>query len=728
MHARPDDHGQGHRRRAAGRRLRRLARADGAHRAGRRRLPGRARCRATRSPSPPGCATLRAARRRAPTRAWRATTEALADGPARGAPAAGVPVQVATRARPADRLLLARRRCATTPAPQACDLDALRRLVPRRCSRAASTRRRRSSRRGSRRSRTTPSTSSARSRRRPRRSRRSRDERAERARRARCARRAACSPTRCAPAPRRGRPRWARSRRPARARGHEATSRSRSRRSARATCCTTARRASCDAADPDLALLAGDRLYALGPRAAGRRSATSTRSRELADVISLCAQAHAAGDAELADAVWEAGAAAIGWGDDDALEAAKAAARRAIPARRGALRAARAPGARDGPPRLSTIGSAALDSVGARIATPWPIAAQTKSQVHRRPQHPRRLRGRDRHAPALHDRHGARRRRRRRRRRSLLPGARLRARAGVREARRSTGRPSARPTTSPTTPTSRGRSRSSPGIGEVGKTTVYVRKRNPEIDTEPRDEYNAVHRDLDALHAPRLPGALRRGRRSASSARATAASTTSAAWSPAARRCARSTASTRACENGQVEVGPRFSVNSELERFSPRDPGEPLDGIGQYLYPSRPDGAQDRREPDAMPKLPAPPLPARAQAAAQAPGRGQRHDRRRSSTPPRPGITVVDWIDERTSLSRRRPLDAVPQGPEGDQLVLHARLGDDVRLPHPGGHRRLPGDVLRPVADARVRVDPLHHQRRLPRRVRARHAQVGLDR
>ena len=24
-------------------------------------------------------------------------------------------------------------------------------------------------------------------------------------------------------------------------------------------------------------------------------------------------------------------------------------------------------------------------------------------------------------------------------------------------------------------------------------------------------------------------------------------------------------------------------------------------------------------------------------------------------------------------------------------------------------------------------VDPLHHQRRLPRRVRARHAQVGLD-
>jgi menaquinol-cytochrome c reductase iron-sulfur subunit len=37
-----------------------------------------------------------------------------------------------------------------------------------------------------------------------------------------------------------------------------------------------------------------------------------------------------------------------------------------------------------------------------------------------------------------------------------------------------------------------------------------------------------------------------------------------------------------------VQVGPRFSVNSELKHFSPRDPGEPIDGLGQYLYPSRP--------------------------------------------------------------------------------------------------------------------------------------------
>ena len=40
-------------------------------------------------------------------------------------------------------------------------------------------------------------------------------------------------------------------------------------------------------------------------------------------------------------------------------------------------------------------------------------------------------------------------------------------------------------------------------------------------------------------------------------------------------------------QNDRVLLGPRFSVNSELRRFSPRDPGQPLDGIGQYLYPAR---------------------------------------------------------------------------------------------------------------------------------------------
>ncbi len=39
---------------------------------------------------------------------------------------------------------------------------------------------------------------------------------------------------------------------------------------------------------------------------------------------------------------------------------------------------------------------------------------------------------------------------------------------------------------------------------------------------------------------------------------------------------------------GRVEVGDRFSLNSKLERFAPRDPSNHLDGLWQYLYPSRP--------------------------------------------------------------------------------------------------------------------------------------------
>lgn len=62
--------------------------------------------------------------------------------------------------------------------------------------------------------------------------------------------------------------------------------------------------------DPDLALLAGDRLYALGLErlaAIGDLAAVA----ELADVIALSAQAHAEGDAARAEAAWDAGAKAV---------------------------------------------------------------------------------------------------------------------------------------------------------------------------------------------------------------------------------------------------------------------------------------------------------------------------------------------------------------------------------------------------------------------------------
>ena len=76
--------------------------------------------------------------------------------------------------------------------------------------------------------------------------------------------------------------------------------------------------------DPDLSLLAGDRLYALGlARLAELGDLTAVA--ELADVISLAAQAHAEDEPERAAAVWEAGARAVADGPPPGHEAAKAA-------------------------------------------------------------------------------------------------------------------------------------------------------------------------------------------------------------------------------------------------------------------------------------------------------------------------------------------------------------------------------------------------------------------
>jgi hypothetical protein len=93
-------------------------------------------------------------------------------------------------------------------------------------------------------------------------------------------------------------------------------------------------------ADPDLALLLGDQLYALGLSrlaALGDLDAVT----ELADLISLLAQAQAGSNVPLAEAVWQAGAAAIGWGPSPEHETAKALARTGDDGAAGALRLAR---------------------------------------------------------------------------------------------------------------------------------------------------------------------------------------------------------------------------------------------------------------------------------------------------------------------------------------------------------------------------------------------------
>jgi hypothetical protein len=103
-------------------------------------------------------------------------------------------------------------------------------------------------------------------------------------------------------------------------------------------------------ADPDLSLLAGDYLYALGlERLANRGDLVAVA--ELADLISLCAQLHAEvgerNGSEPAEphqvrALWLASAVAVGVGPSEAHEEGKLAARRGDPGAVEAISAAAA--------------------------------------------------------------------------------------------------------------------------------------------------------------------------------------------------------------------------------------------------------------------------------------------------------------------------------------------------------------------------------------------------
>ena len=125
-----------------------------------------------------------------------------------------------------------------------------------------------------------------------------------------------------------------------------------------------------------------------------------------------------------------------------------------------------------------------------------------------------------------------------------------------------------------------------PGIGEAGNSLAYVRTRNPAIDTEPEDQWNhwiALSSRCMHLGCPvRWVGAAERFicpcHGGVYNLRGLVAG------GPPVRPLDRFYTRLNA-ETGLIELGPRYSVNSELRRFSPRDPGEPLDGVGQYLYP-----------------------------------------------------------------------------------------------------------------------------------------------
>jgi menaquinol-cytochrome c reductase iron-sulfur subunit len=124
-------------------------------------------------------------------------------------------------------------------------------------------------------------------------------------------------------------------------------------------------------------------------------------------------------------------------------------------------------------------------------------------------------------------------------------------------------------------------------IGQAGKTTTYVRKRNEKVDTDKPDKYNQfVAISTRCMHLGCPVRYVEAAERFICPCHGGVYGFTGKVdGGPPVRPLDRFYTRVR---NGQVEVGPRYSVNSKLERFSPRDPAEPLDGIGQYLYPSRP--------------------------------------------------------------------------------------------------------------------------------------------
>ena len=122
------------------------------------------------------------------------------------------------------------------------------------------------------------------------------------------------------------------------------------------------------------------------------------------------------------------------------------------------------------------------------------------------------------------------------------------------------------------------------GIGEAGKTTVYVRQGDAETLGEDPNEYIAISTRCAHLGCP---------------VRYVQAASNficpchggvydfqgKVIGGPPVRPLDRF--QTRVSD-GEVEIGPRYSVTTQLDPVRARDPGEFTGGIWEYLYPPRP--------------------------------------------------------------------------------------------------------------------------------------------
>jgi menaquinol-cytochrome c reductase iron-sulfur subunit len=121
------------------------------------------------------------------------------------------------------------------------------------------------------------------------------------------------------------------------------------------------------------------------------------------------------------------------------------------------------------------------------------------------------------------------------------------------------------------------------GIGSAGKTLAYVRKGSPDLDEDP-NEIIAVSNRCAHLGCPvRFVEAA--GNFICPCHGGVYDFVGKVLGGPPVRPLDRFQTRVR---RGQVEVGPRYSVTSQLEAVRARDPGEFTGGIWEYLYPPRP--------------------------------------------------------------------------------------------------------------------------------------------
>ncbi len=122
------------------------------------------------------------------------------------------------------------------------------------------------------------------------------------------------------------------------------------------------------------------------------------------------------------------------------------------------------------------------------------------------------------------------------------------------------------------------------GIGEVGKTTAYVRKGSSEYEGESDDEFVAISTRCAHLGCP-VRYVQSAGNFICPCHGGVYDFVGKRIGGPPPRPLDRF--QTRVTD-GKVEIGPRFSVTNQLKAVRVRDPGEFTGGIWEFLYPPRP--------------------------------------------------------------------------------------------------------------------------------------------